>query len=139
MNYADSAVRRLSPIVSPSLTFLGGSESRTSKVCQYLSEKKSFKAFIRFPVLFYKPLTTLLGPLGTIVIPPAAQPVKDQLPDYEAELVIVIGKAAKDVSEADALDYVLAYTGANDVSFRKHQFAVSQWGFSKSFGGFISL
>jgi 2-keto-4-pentenoate hydratase/2-oxohepta-3-ene-1,7-dioic acid hydratase in catechol pathway len=47
-----------------------------------------------------------------------AQPPKDHLPDYEVELVIVIGKAAKDVSEADALDYVLGYTGANDVCIR---------------------
>jgi len=86
-----------------------------------------------FPILFYKPLGSLLGPLGTINIPRAAQPPKDHLPDYEVELVIVIGKAAKDVSEAEALDYVLGYTGANDVSFRKHQMAVSQWGFSKSF------
>jgi len=86
-----------------------------------------------FPVLFYKPVTSLIGPLATIVIPKAAQPPKDHLPDYEVELVIVIGKVAKDVSEADALDYVLGYTGANDISFRKHQMAVSQWSFSKSF------
>ncbi|PPQ63135.1 hypothetical protein CVT24_005775 [Panaeolus cyanescens] len=86
-----------------------------------------------FPILFYKPVTSLLGPLGTIVIPQVAQPPKEHLPDYEVELVIVIGKPAKNVSEDDALDYVLGYTGANDVSFRKHQLAVSQWGFSKSF------
>lgn len=35
--------------------------------------------------------------------------------DYEVELTIVIGKTAKDVSEAEALDYVLGYTVANDV------------------------
>lgn len=69
----------------------------------------------RFPILFYKPLGSLIGPLGTINIPRAAQPPKEHLPDYEVELVIVIGKAAKDVSEAEALDYVLGYTGANDV------------------------
>jgi 2-keto-4-pentenoate hydratase/2-oxohepta-3-ene-1,7-dioic acid hydratase in catechol pathway len=86
-----------------------------------------------FPVLFYKPVTALIGPLATVTIPKAAQPPKDHLPDYEVELVIVIGKAAKNVSEAQALDYVLGYTGANDVSFRKHQLAVSQWGFSKGF------
>jgi len=86
-----------------------------------------------FPILFYKPVTSLIGPLATVTIPKVAQPPKDILPDYEVELVIVIGKAAKDVSEARALDYVLGYTGANDVSFRKHQLAVSQWGFSKSF------
>lgn len=50
-----------------------------------------------------------------MTIPKVAQPPKDHLPDYEVELVIVIGKAAKNVSEADALDYVLGYTGANDV------------------------
>ncbi|KAG5220010.1 fumarylacetoacetate hydrolase [Salix suchowensis] len=65
--------------------------------------------------------------------PRVVQPAKDHLPDYEVELVIVIGKPAKDVSEEDALEYVLGYTGANDVSFRYHQMAVSQWGFSKSF------
>ncbi|KAF8204590.1 hypothetical protein BJ912DRAFT_938795 [Pholiota molesta] len=86
-----------------------------------------------FPILFYKPVTSLIGPLATVVIPRVAQPPKEHLPDYEVELVIVIGKAAKDVSEADALDYVLGYTCANDVSFRKHQLAVSQWGFSKGF------
>ncbi|KXN89486.1 hypothetical protein AN958_05648 [Leucoagaricus sp. SymC.cos] len=86
-----------------------------------------------FPILFYKPLASLIGPLATVTIPKVAQPPKEHLPDYEVELVIVIGKAAKDVSEADALDYVLGYTGANDVSFRKHQMAVSQWGFSKGF------
>ncbi|TFK72044.1 fumarylacetoacetate hydrolase [Pluteus cervinus] len=86
-----------------------------------------------FPVLFYKPLSSLTGPLAPVTIPKVAQPVQEHLPDYEVELVIVIGKAAKNVSERDALDYVLGYTGANDVSFRKHQMAVSQWSFSKGF------
>ncbi|KZT29400.1 hypothetical protein NEOLEDRAFT_1085306 [Neolentinus lepideus HHB14362 ss-1] len=85
------------------------------------------------PVLFYKPATSIVGPLAPISLPKCAQPVDKHLTDYEVELVIVIGKAAKNVSEADALDYVLAYTGGNDVSFRTHQFATSQWGFSKSF------
>ncbi|KAJ3841868.1 fumarylacetoacetate hydrolase [Lentinula raphanica] len=86
-----------------------------------------------FPVLFVKPTSSIIGTEATIVIPAAAQPVKEHLPDYEVEFTIVIGKAAKDVKEEDALDYVLAYTGANDVSFRKHQMAVSQWCFSKGF------
>lgn len=68
-----------------------------------------------FPVLFYKPLASIIGPLAPIIIPKVAQPAHEHLSDYEVELVIVIGKAAKNVSEADALDYVLAYTGANDV------------------------
>ncbi|KAI6102290.1 hypothetical protein EV401DRAFT_2024721 [Pisolithus croceorrhizus] len=85
------------------------------------------------PILFYKSLASIIGPNAPISIPRIAQPVEDHLPDYEVELTIVIGKAAKNVSEADALDYVLGYTGANDVSFRKHQMTTSQWSFSKSF------
>ncbi|KAI6127188.1 hypothetical protein F5141DRAFT_1186366 [Pisolithus sp. B1] len=85
------------------------------------------------PILFYKSLASIIGPNAPIFIPRIAQPVEDHLPDYEVELTIVIGKAAKNVSEADALDYVLGYTGANDVSFRKHQMTTSQWSFSKSF------
>lgn len=86
-----------------------------------------------FPILFIKPTSSLVGPNATITIPKVAQPPKEHLPDYEVEFTIVIGKAAKDVKEEDALDYVLGYTAANDVSFRKHQMAVSQWGFSKGF------
>ncbi|QRV72375.1 fumarylacetoacetate hydrolase domain-containing protein 2 [Ceratobasidium sp. AG-Ba] len=85
------------------------------------------------PVLFYKPYTSLIPTLAPIRIPPAAQPVHEHLSDYEVELAIVIGKDAKDVPESEALDYVLGYTGANDISFRKHQLATSQWSFSKSF------
>jgi 2-keto-4-pentenoate hydratase/2-oxohepta-3-ene-1,7-dioic acid hydratase in catechol pathway len=68
-----------------------------------------------FPILFYKPLSAIIGPSAPIVIPKVAQPPQEHIPDYEVELVIVMGKTAKNVSEADALDYVLAYTGANDV------------------------
>jgi len=64
-------------------------------------------------------VTSLIGPNATVVIPAAAQPAQEHLPDYEVEFTIVIGKPAKDVSEADALDYVLAYTGANDVCPRR--------------------
>lgn len=85
------------------------------------------------PILFYKPLASMIGPNAPIFIPKVAQPVEEHLSDYEVELTIVIGKTAKNVSEADALDYVLGYTGANDVSFRKHQLTTSQWGFSKGF------
>ena len=55
--------------------------------------------------------------------------------DYESELAIVIGKAAKSVSEADAMDFVLGYTAANDISARQSQFAQSQWCYSKGFDG----
>ncbi|KAI0034091.1 hypothetical protein K488DRAFT_77464 [Vararia minispora EC-137] len=85
------------------------------------------------PILFYKPATSIIGPGAQVVIPKFAQPIEKHLPDYEVELTIVIGKPTKNVSEADALDYVLGYTCGNDISFRFHQMNVSQWSFSKSF------
>lgn len=45
----------------------------------------------------------------------------------------IIGKTAKNVSEEEAMDYVLGYTAANDVSARTSQFKQSQWCFSKGF------
>jgi len=75
----------------------------------------------------------IIGPSTPIVIPKICQPIEKHLPDYEVELVIIIGKAAKDVPEAEALGYVLGYTVGNDVSFRHHQLAVSQWCYSKGF------
>ena len=60
--------------------------------------------------------------------------------DYEAELVIVMGKPARDVSEEEALDYVFGYTCGNDLSTRDLQFARSnQWLLSKTFDGFAPV
>ena len=60
--------------------------------------------------------------------------------DYEAELVIVMGKPARDVSEAEALDYVFGYTCGNDLSIRDLQFARgNQWVLSKTFDGFAPV
>jgi len=89
----------------------------------------------KVPILFYKPITALVDPNDPIIIPPVCQPPLENLADYECELVVVLSKAAKDVKEAYALDYVLGYTVGNDVSFRKHQNASPQWGFSKGFDG----
>ena len=58
----------------------------------------------------------MIGPEVPVTIPKHVQPVEKHLPDYEVELTVVIGKPAKNVSEAEALDYVLAYTAGNDVS-----------------------
>lgn len=59
----------------------------------------------------------------------------DNTGDYESELAVVIGKACKNVTKEDAMDYVLGYTAANDVSSRASQFAQSQWCYSKGFDG----
>lgn len=62
--------------------------------------------------------------------------------DYEGELTVVIGKDAKNVSEADALQYVLGYTSGNDVSARNFQLpntSGGQFGYAKSFDGFAPI
>lgn len=81
-----------------------------------------------------KPSTSLADPYPAPTIIPK-HTLKDESCDFESELVIVIGKKCKNVSEADALDYVLGYTASNDVSSRASQFAQSQWSYSKGFDG----
>ncbi|MBM3737974.1 MAG: fumarylacetoacetate hydrolase family protein [Acidobacteria bacterium] len=68
------------------------------------------------PEIFYKPLTSLQNPGDPIVLPPDHKRV-----DYEGELVIVIGKTAKNVSLAQAKDYIFGVTCGNDVSEREWQ------------------
>jgi 2-keto-4-pentenoate hydratase/2-oxohepta-3-ene-1,7-dioic acid hydratase in catechol pathway len=56
--------------------------------------------------------------------------------DYEAELGVIIGRHAKDVAAADALDHVWGYTVVNDITARDIQFSEAQWSRCKSFDGF---
>jgi len=95
-----------------------------------------------FPFIFFKPTTCITGHNDPVHIPKICQ---DDQADYEGELCLIIGRDAKDVPLADALDYVAAYTCGNDVSSRKLQrdpeFAgrIPQWGFSKGFDTFAPL
>ena len=86
------------------------------------------------PTLFLKPDTCLADPWPAPTVIPKHTIASDSA-DYESELAIVIGKEAKNVSEADALDYVLGYTASNDISSRASQFAQTQWCYSKGFDG----
>ncbi len=61
--------------------------------------------------------------------------VDDDAADWEAEVAVIISKPCKDVTETEAMEYVLGITAANDVSSRKAQFAQSQWCYSKGFDG----
>jgi 2-keto-4-pentenoate hydratase/2-oxohepta-3-ene-1,7-dioic acid hydratase in catechol pathway len=85
-----------------------------------------------------KQLGTVQNPGDPIELPTK---LKSNEVDYEAELAVVIGKTAKNVSKANALDYVLGYTCANDVSARdwQKQFGGSQWCRGKTFDTFCPL
>lgn len=68
------------------------------------------------PLVFMKAVTAISGPFEPVLQPRGVTKL-----DYEAELVVVIGKKAQYVSEADALDYVAGFTTGNDVSERAFQ------------------
>ncbi|EWG50945.1 hypothetical protein FVEG_10061 [Fusarium verticillioides 7600] len=101
----------------------------------YVQHAKEVKMDIpTIPTLFLKPNTALGDPWpAPTLLPKITQ--NDGSGDFESELAVVIGKPAKNVSEENAMDYVLGFTAANDVSSRVSQLNQSQWCFSKGFDG----
>jgi len=91
-----------------------------------------------YPVAFMKSVNTLQHPGDPILVPSSAG--TNEL-DYEGELVVVIGKACKDVSRERALDYVAGYVCGNDVSARDWQLKKggTQWCRGKSFDSFAPI
>ena len=87
------------------------------------------------PILFMKNTGALHNPGDAIVLP---RQLRSDKVDYECELAVVIGKECKNVSKEKALDYVLGYTCANDVSARDWQleWGGSQWCRGKTFATF---
>ena len=87
------------------------------------------------PVLFNKFSNALAADGDSVCLMPEYREY-----DYEAELVAVMGKAARNVTEEEALDYVFGYTCGDDLSTRDLQFVRSnQWVLSKTFDGFASI
>ena len=86
------------------------------------------------PLIFFKPSSSIIGHGDAIVIPPQSKQV-----ELEAELCLVIGKLAKNVSEEQALEYLWGVTIANDVTARDLQFGDGQWARSKGFDTFCPL
>jgi 2-keto-4-pentenoate hydratase/2-oxohepta-3-ene-1,7-dioic acid hydratase in catechol pathway len=86
------------------------------------------------PVLFSKFLNTIAAYGDSVSLPPVATQY-----DYEVELGVVIGKPARNVSEDDALDYVLGYVTSNDISVRDLQSRTSQWLLGKTLDNFLPV
>ena len=87
------------------------------------------------PLVFAKWPSSIVGPGADI----SWDPGLTQQVDYEAELAVVIGRTARRVSIADALDHVLGYTCLNDVSAREIQFGDGQWVRGKSLDTFCPM
>jgi acylpyruvate hydrolase len=86
------------------------------------------------PLIFNKLPNSLSAHDQPIVLPTISAQV-----DYEAELAVVIGRTARRVTEADALDYVFGYTLINDVSARDLQYGDGQWTRGKGLDTFAPL
>lgn len=86
------------------------------------------------PVLFSKFANAIAGPDASVALPPEAEQF-----DYEAELVVVIGRRGRRVKPEDALDHVLGYCNGNDVSARDLQFRTGQWLLGKSLDAFLPI
>ncbi len=94
----------------------------------HVTERDATRKVPEEPVLFMKPTSSLIGPGDEIRI---VNPGNET--HYEAELVMVIGRTAQAVSEAEALSYVYGYTCGNDVSDRVLQAKDGQWTRAKGF------
>lgn len=86
------------------------------------------------PVLFSKFHNAIAASGEPVPIPAEAEQI-----DYEAELAVVIGRRARSVSQQEALDYVLGYCNANDISARDLQFKTSQWLLGKTPDKFLPI
>ncbi|MBN9122375.1 MAG: fumarylacetoacetate hydrolase family protein [Planctomycetes bacterium] len=109
---APEAARLLVPIARPNKIFLlaGNYAEHVREGGGTAAERAE-----TFPYVFMKPPTTLTHPNAAIKIPRAAP---DGV-DWELELAVIIGRRAKNVSEADALGCVAGYTVVNDISQRR--------------------
>jgi 2-keto-4-pentenoate hydratase/2-oxohepta-3-ene-1,7-dioic acid hydratase in catechol pathway len=92
------------------------------------------KELPKTPIIFAKFTTSICGPGDSIVIP-----VGNPQVDYEGELAVVIGRKAKGIAAANALQYVAGYMALNDVSARAWQFGDKQWVRGKSCDTFCPI
>ena len=129
-------VRILSPIIHPKqdVICLGINYYAHAEEAARFSDE-AFGGERPQPIYFSKRVNKAVPPNGEI---DGHFDIVDSL-DYEVELAVIIGKDAKDVSEADAFDFVFGYTILNDISARNLQTAHKQWYFGKSLDDFTPI
>ena len=125
-----SSVRLLAPVQPINVVCIG------KNYADHVAEMKGLTgaAATEVPVVFLKPATSVVGPGDSIRLPRDSARV-----DHEAELAVVIGKPARDLTPVTALDHVWGYTAANDVTARDHQQSDGQWTRGKGHDTFCPL
>lgn len=122
--------RRIAPVPKPGKVIAVGLNYRA-----HVDEHDSDIEAPKVPMLFAKFSTSVVGDGAAVEWDPG---LTDEV-DLEAELAVVIGRRARRVSEAEALDYVLGYTCLNDVSARDLQFLDTQFVRAKSLDTFCPM
>ncbi len=124
-------VKRLAPVEQPPAILCIGANYR-----KHIEESNA--AIPSHPVLFMKGPNAVQDPGGPIRLP---RYLRSESVDYEAELAVVIGRPCRNVRPEEALDYVMGYTAANDVSARDWQRngGGGQWCRGKTFDTFLPL
>ena len=130
-----SAVTLLAPIPHPRQDIICLGMNYRDHAAE--SARYSADAFTRdsATVYFSKRVSEAGAPDGVI---PRHAGLTDRL-DYEAELAVILGRTARNVTAADAADYIFGYTILNDVSARDQQTGHKQWYFGKSLDGFTPM
>ena len=131
-----SAVTLLAPIPRPrqDVICMGiNYKAHTEEAARYSSE--AFTKERPIPINFSKRVTEAVAPEGDIESHPG---LVERL-DYEVELGVILGKAARNVRPEEAEDYIFGYTVINDVSARDLQTGHKQWYFGKSLDGFTPM
>jgi 2-keto-4-pentenoate hydratase/2-oxohepta-3-ene-1,7-dioic acid hydratase in catechol pathway len=116
-----AGLRRLMPIARPGKVVCIG-------LNYALHAKEGGNPIPDYPAVFLRVQTSLVGPDQPMLRPPCSSKL-----DYEAELAIIVGKRARNVPEATALDHVAAYSLFNDGSLRDYQRKSTQWTMGKNF------
>ena len=117
----EAALTVLPPVVRPAKIICLGLNYRDHA-------EESGLGIPEFPVLFGRFASSLIGHGAPIILPK----VSEQL-DWEAELVAVLAKGGKNITEADALGHVAGYSVFNDASIRDYQLRTPQWTAGKNF------
>jgi 2-keto-4-pentenoate hydratase/2-oxohepta-3-ene-1,7-dioic acid hydratase in catechol pathway len=125
----DDEVRLLAPVIPRSKVICMGKNYES-----HAKEVPSRGPDSDVPIVFLKPNTAVIGPDDPIVLPPYSEDVQ-----LEAELAVIIGRTAKDISAEDAHHYIYGYTCANDVTARDLQHREDQWFRAKSFDSSLPL
>ncbi len=122
-----SSVQLLSPLLRPPRIFCVGLNYQ-----DHATESKMVVQAV--PTIFMKLASAITGPDSDVVLP-----ANSTQPDYEAELAVVIGQSARNVTRDNWRECVFGYTILNDVSARDVQLATSQWTLGKSFPTFCPI